>query len=371
MAYIRITQVDAILLLDHQGDRIAVSYYPQHCAVPSNTSSHLWEDLSRQKSLEKSLVSELDLGTAREGSSGCRMVEGHLVTYYIAVDFAILVLGPINENEVLLGDVCTTVKKCLVAITEYVLTNANPRYYSDQLKKEVVCTKLDSVFLVLDDVVDGGIIMESDHNVIMKRLKGKSGDGSDHVPLNQNQAVARSWSLQHAAFGTKRVTQKRRYMLKLIHPEEKHTDKAVQNGLLTGDNVLPKSLLCDSAIRKLVYSNTLEAQKLAAKVQWDAYKCDVKGVRWHPSGSWYVQFNRRNYEHNFFVNCHCYFSVQKYGFFEAKQMAIAYRKRLEMEYTELQETWNKINRQRWEKRMEQRDYQEKEREEQEFLLADS
>lgn len=36
MAYIRITQVDAVLLLDENGDRIAVKYYPQHCSVPGS-----------------------------------------------------------------------------------------------------------------------------------------------------------------------------------------------------------------------------------------------------------------------------------------------------------------------------------------------
>ncbi|ORM42130.1 Coatomer subunit zeta-3 [Babesia sp. Xinjiang] len=388
-----ITQVDGILLLDHQGERIAVNYYQQHCAVPTNANSpnNLWEDVAKQKALERNLTKELDFTNAKEGSAGCRIVDGYLVNYYIAIDFAIVVLAPSSENEVLLSEVCTTLKQCLVSITD------------DQMNKEVLCTKLDSVFLLLDDIVDGGIIMEANHSVIIKRLKGKSGDGSDHVPLNQaiynirnnvirnllNSEMIITWlkrptilqnnaywranclRIQHANFGTKRVTQKRRYMLKLIHPEEKKTIKVMTEGRLQSDDALPKSLLCSSAIRKLVYSNTVEAQKLANKINWDAYKSNVRGVRWHPSGSWYVQFNRRNYEKNFFVNCHCYFSVEKHGFQEAKQKAIAYRKRLEAEYEELQETWNDIDRQRMAKRMARRDYREKAMEEEEFLLADS
>ncbi|CDR96288.1 nonclathrin coat protein zeta2-cop-related protein, putative [Babesia bigemina] len=199
MAYIPITQVDAILLLDQHGERIAVNYYPQHCAATTSADGvkNLWEDVARQKVIEKSLTKELELAKARgteitlvshgvtEGAYGIRMIEGHLVSYYIAADFAIIVVGPSKENEVLLTDLCTTVKKCLLSVTD------------EQLKKEVVCNKLDSVFLILDDVVDGGfatykchsyvsrIIMESDHNVIIRRLKGKSGDSSDHLPLNQ------------------------------------------------------------------------------------------------------------------------------------------------------------------------------------------
>ncbi|CDR96289.1 hypothetical protein, conserved [Babesia bigemina] len=177
--------------------------------------------------------------------------------------------------------------------------------------------------------------------------------------------------LPRANFGTKRVTQKRRHMLRLIHPEEKHTNKELRDGWLSNDDALPKSLLCNSAIRKLVYSNTVEAQKLARKVDWDAYKCNVRGVRWHPSGSWYVQFNRRNYEKNFFVNCHCYFRVDEHGFHDAKEKAIAYRKRLEAEYDELQETWHEMDKKRMEERARRHGDRQMALEEEEFLLADS
>lgn len=177
--------------------------------------------------------------------------------------------------------------------------------------------------------------------------------------------------LSVASFGTKRVTQKRRYMLKLIHPEEKHTTKEFRDGILDNKDALPKSLLSSSLIRKLVYANTIEAEQIAKKVNWDAYKCNVRGVRWHPSGSWYVQFNRRNYEKNFFVNCHCYFSVEEHGFEEAKQKAIAYRKRLEAEYDELQAAWREIDRKRCEERMSSSDRRYQETIEGDFLLGDS
>lgn len=69
-------------------------------------------------------------------------------------------------------------------------------------------------------------------------------------------------------------------MLKLIHPEEKHTTKEFRDGILDNKDALPKSLLSSSLIRKLVYANTIEAEQIAKKVNWDAYKCNVRGVRW-------------------------------------------------------------------------------------------
>lgn len=175
MDNIPITQVDAVLLLDDRGERIAVKYYPQHCPLAANEAAPKcpWETLDKQKAFERSLAKEVEADGVREGDSGCRVVGGHLVNYRMASDFCIFVVGPSKENELLLADVGSTVMRCLVGIT------------GDDLQKETLFNKLDCVFLLLDDVVDGGIVMENDPNVILKRIKSRGGEGSDHVPLNQ------------------------------------------------------------------------------------------------------------------------------------------------------------------------------------------
>lgn len=116
-------------------------------------------------------------------------------------------------------------------------------------------------------------------------------------------------------------------MLKILHPIEQRTNKRYADGLFINNNCLPKSLLCHRPIRRLVYSDTVEARDIAKSINWEAFKCNVKGVRcvikqfvyvhffhfrWHPTGSWMVQFTRRNYEKNFFVNCRCYFRFPPY-----------------------------------------------------------
>merc|ERR1712070_983996 len=99
------------------------------------------------------------------------------------------------------------------------------------------------------------------------------------------------------------------------------------------------SILGSGHLRRVLTTNTEEAKRLAASVDWKKYKCDVKGVRWHPIGGWRVQFDRRDYEHNFFVKCDCYFRVQIYGFDKAKELAIGYRQRLEAEWEEQLRIW--------------------------------
>merc|ERR1712060_888969 len=98
----------------------------------------------------------------------------------------------------------------------------------------------------------------------------------------------------------------------------------------------------------------MEAKQLAGSVDWEKYKSNVKGVRWHAAGAWRVQFDRRDYEHNFFVKCDCYFRVAIYGFDRAKELAIGYRKRLEAEWEEQVRIWAQLDEKRELQRLERR-----------------
>jgi len=142
-------------------------------------------------------------------------------------------------------------------------------------------------------------------------------------------------------FAVKRIPQRRRSRGRIIQLKQTHWQPKPDDY-----QPLPMSLLGNGPIRRLLSAGTVEANRLVGAVSWDRYKCDVKGVRWHPVGGWRVQFDRRDYEHNFFVKCSCYFRVQLYGFDRAKELAIAYRKRLEAEWEEQQQIWAKLDEKR-------------------------
>eukprot|EP00931_Biecheleriopsis_adriatica_P079629 TRINITY_DN53011_c0_g1_i1.p1 TRINITY_DN53011_c0_g1~~TRINITY_DN53011_c0_g1_i1.p1 ORF type:complete len:222 (-),score=39.80 TRINITY_DN53011_c0_g1_i1:50-682(-) len=139
-------------------------------------------------------------------------------------------------------------------------------------------------------------------------------------------------------FGTKRVRQRRRSRGRIIQLKETHFEPKPE-----GYQPLPLSLLASGPIRRVLSTRSVEAQRLAGAIDWERYKCDVKGVRWHASGAWRVQFDKRDYEHNFFVKCSCYFRVPVYGFDRAKELAIAYRRRMEAEWDEQQRIWAKLD----------------------------
>merc|ERR1711920_653651 len=65
-------------------------------------------------------------------------------------------------------------------------------------------------------------------------------------------------------------------------------------------------------------------------------------------------FDRRDYEHNFFVKCSCFFRVNIYGFERAKELAIGYRKRLDAEWEEQLAIWARLDAEREAKRLAKR-----------------
>mmetsp|Transcript_17145 Transcript_17145/g.45666 ORF Transcript_17145/g.45666 Transcript_17145/m.45666 type:complete len:225 (+) Transcript_17145:104-778(+) len=151
------------------------------------------------------------------------------------------------------------------------------------------------------------------------------------------------------AFGTKRVTQRRRSRGRIIQLKQTHYEPTPE-----GYSPLPLSLLANGHIRRTLKAGTQDANRLVSQVDWERYKCDVTGVRWHAVGAWRVQFDRKDYEHNFFVKCSCYFRVSIYGFDRAKELAIGYRRRLEAEWEEQQRIWARLDAQREAARLQRR-----------------
>ncbi|XP_026193307.1 uncharacterized protein LOC34623958 [Cyclospora cayetanensis] len=162
-----------------------------------------------------------------------------------------------------------------------------------------------------------------------------------------------SWRLAYALkqqrdFGVKRVVQKRRHQMRIVHPKQEPFLPPPASA--SGDppkppQPLPLSLVNSGPVRRLLYSGSAAAAAAAAAVDWRQYLSPCRGVRWHPCGAWRVQFDRRNPQKNFFVRADLYFRVGLYGFSGAKHRAVRYRKRLEMEWEELQETWKALDEQ--------------------------
>ncbi|CAM6116681.1 unnamed protein product [Calypogeia fissa] len=188
-------QIKNILLLDSEGKRVAVKYY-----------SDDWPTMASKMTFEKSLFTKTQRISARaEGKvsvASSEWVEGDLlaeiglfdgdiVVYKFISDLHFYVTGGDEENELILA----TVLQGFYDAVGILLRGS--------VEKKTVLENLDLVLLTLDEIVDGGIILECDANVIAGRVAMRGADAD--VPLSEQtisqalatakEHLARNWAL--------------------------------------------------------------------------------------------------------------------------------------------------------------------------------
>lgn len=156
-----------VLLLDSEGKRVAVKYY-----------SDDWPKLADKLAYEKSVFTKTQRSIARsEAEIG--MFDGYIVVYKFISDLHFYVTGGEDENELI---VATVLQGFFDAVGLLLRNNVD---------KKSVLENLDLVLLCLDEIIDGGIILETDANVIAGRVSMRGADAD--VPLSEQtlaQALA-------------------------------------------------------------------------------------------------------------------------------------------------------------------------------------
>eukprot|EP00245_Coleochaete_scutata_P004662 TRINITY_DN1746_c0_g1_i2.p1 TRINITY_DN1746_c0_g1~~TRINITY_DN1746_c0_g1_i2.p1 ORF type:complete len:177 (-),score=51.33 TRINITY_DN1746_c0_g1_i2:475-1005(-) len=158
--------VKNILLLDAEGKRVAVKYY-----------SDDWPNLNAKLALEKSIFTKTQRTNAR-GEAEIGMFDGFVVVYKFVADLHFYVTGGDDENELVLATVLQAYFEAISLLLSAV-------------EKKTVLENLDLILLCLDEIVDGGIILETDSNVIAQRVAMRGADSD--LPLSEqtiSQALA-------------------------------------------------------------------------------------------------------------------------------------------------------------------------------------
>lgn len=140
--------VKAILIMDNDGNRIVSKYYDN--AFPT---------AKEQKAFEKNLFNKTHRANAE-----IVMFEGLTCVYRSSVDLFFYVVGSSNENELLL----MSVLNCLYESISQMLKK--------NVEKKVLLDNLDSLFLALDEICDGGILLEADPAIVVQRAAIKTDD---------------------------------------------------------------------------------------------------------------------------------------------------------------------------------------------------
>ncbi|KAI3684180.1 hypothetical protein L6452_33400 [Arctium lappa] len=156
-----------VLLLDSEGRRMAVKYYTDE-----------WPTNSAKLAFEKSIFSKTQKTNARTEAE-IVMFENNVVVYKFIQDLHFFVTGGDDENELALA---TVLQGFFDAVTLLLRGNVDQRE---------ALQNLDMMFLCLDEIVDGGMILETDGNMIAGKVATHSMD--DGAPLSEQtitQALA-------------------------------------------------------------------------------------------------------------------------------------------------------------------------------------
>ncbi|KAI1335632.1 snare-like protein [Xylariaceae sp. FL0016] len=150
--------VNAIIILNvDDGSRIFAKYYnsPHHApsATSSSPSNHPLSDVKSQKSFEKGLLEK----TAKQ-TGDIILYDNKIVLYKMESDVMMYVVGGVDENEVLLYNVILALRDVLFLL------------FKQSVDKRTIIENYDLVSLAIDEVVDDGIILETDPTIIVQRV---------------------------------------------------------------------------------------------------------------------------------------------------------------------------------------------------------
>ncbi|KAH7034816.1 Longin-like domain-containing protein [Microdochium trichocladiopsis] len=151
MAGMSLYSVNAVLILSNDGDRIFTKYYsPPHSAPGSVTSPYA--DLKSQKSFEKGLLEK----TVKQ-TGDIILYDNQVVLYKSESDVMMYVVGGAAENEVLLYNVILALRDSLHLL------------FKQSVDRRTIIENYDLVSLAIDEIVDDGIILETDPTIVVQR----------------------------------------------------------------------------------------------------------------------------------------------------------------------------------------------------------
>ncbi|TLS25318.1 hypothetical protein PpBr36_07633 [Pyricularia pennisetigena] len=157
-----LSSVNAIIILGcDDGSRIFAKYYtsPHQAAPGAGQAAALtappnpFPDVKAQKAFEKGLLEK----TVKQ-TGDIILYDNRIVLYKMESDVMMYVVGSVDENEVLLYNVILALRDSLHLL------------FKQSVDKRTIIENYDLVSLAIDEIVDDGIILETDPTIIVQRV---------------------------------------------------------------------------------------------------------------------------------------------------------------------------------------------------------
>ncbi|KAM3565175.1 hypothetical protein ARSEF4850_001548 [Beauveria asiatica] len=146
--------VQAILVLSTEdGSRIFAKYFTPPHATSTGASVNPYPDTKSQKAFEKGLVEK----TAKQ-TGDIILYDNRIVLYKPESDVMIYLIGAADENEVLLYNTLLAFRDSLHLL------------FKQSVDKRTIVENYDLVSLAIDEIVDDGIILETDPTIVVQRV---------------------------------------------------------------------------------------------------------------------------------------------------------------------------------------------------------
>lgn len=150
--------VKGIAILDNDGHRVLAKYY----------DSAVFPTSKEQRAFEKNLFNKTHRANAE-----IIMLDGLTCVYKSNVDLFFYVMGSSHENELIL----MSVLQCFYDSISQILRK--------NVEKRTIFDNLEIVMLAMDEICDGGILLEADPSAVVQRVAIRTDD----IPLGE-QTVA-------------------------------------------------------------------------------------------------------------------------------------------------------------------------------------
>ncbi|KAL8907038.1 MAG: hypothetical protein Q9207_001650 [Kuettlingeria erythrocarpa] len=149
--------VNAILILSTDDrSRILTKYYSAPHATPGSTNhpgANPYPSVKEQKAFEKGLLDKTNKQT-----SDVILYDGRVVVFKMEGDVMLYVVGGGDENEIMLFGVVLALRDALAILLK------------NSTDKRTLVENYDLVSLAIDEIIDDGIILETDPVVVASRV---------------------------------------------------------------------------------------------------------------------------------------------------------------------------------------------------------